>query len=123
MDSYVYHDRKMLKWMPFSALTEQGTYLQDLLSQKTKVEMPILSADDYAYMNYIIDEALALNQAVLVTYFNHGKKEMIEGKISQCQVYNRTIQINDHLLNASQIMSIEKAWKISIFAWFCDIIP
>lgn len=108
LENYVYHDRKMLKWMPFSALTEQGTYLQELLSQKTKSEMPILSSDDYDHMNYVIEEALALNLTVHITYFNRGKRDVVTGKITQCQVYNRTIQIDSHTFNAAQIISIEK---------------
>ena len=47
---YVYKDRKMMKWMPFNALLEQGDYINDLLNGRIKKEMPVLSVDQRALL-------------------------------------------------------------------------
>jgi len=57
MPSYVYHDRKMMKWMPFNALLEQGDHLQDLLNGRSKKEMPLLSEDQQSELNYKLEVA------------------------------------------------------------------
>ncbi len=57
MPSYVYHDRKMMKWMPFNALLEQGAHIRDMLDGRTKKVMPSLSVDQQSELNYKLEVA------------------------------------------------------------------
>ena len=109
MNDYQYHDRKMMKWMPFNALLEAGSDLEEMLSKRVKLTMPILSVDDYESMNYTIEEAVALNYQVSVQYFSDGAFFDITGYITYQSLYYKTITINETKLSATQIISIEKS--------------
>lgn len=109
MNDYEYHDRKMMKWMPFNALTEAGTFLDELLSKRVKQTMPLLSVDDYELMNYTIEEAVALNYPVSVHYYKDGAFYDTSGYITHQNHYYKTITINEIKLSASQIVLIEKS--------------
>ena len=107
MNNYVYHDRKMMKWMPFNALLEQSDYLKELLYGRTKKEMPILSPDQETNLNYELETAYLFNSQVTISYFENGNISKIEGVISRTDLFNKTIWINNLELFAKQILNIE----------------
>lgn len=39
-------DRGMIKWMPFNSLMNGRTVVNNLINEKSKVKMPILSEDE-----------------------------------------------------------------------------
>ena len=69
MLNYIYHDRKMMKWMPFNALFEQGDHIRDLFKGRSKKEMPILSVDQQSELNYKLEVAYLFKNEVLIKYF------------------------------------------------------
>ena len=107
MDNYVYHDRKMMKWMPFNALLEQSDYLKELLYGKTRKAMPILSPDQEADLNYQLEIAYLFNSQIIVSYFKDGNILEIVGKIIRTDLYKKLIFINDTEISARRITSIE----------------
>ena len=63
MAEHVYRDRKMMKWMPFHALLEQGDYINDLLNGRIKKEMPVLSVDQLDELNYKLEMAFVFRRS------------------------------------------------------------
>ncbi len=107
MPSYVYHDRKMMKWMPFNALLEQGDHIVDLLNGRTKKEMPILSIDQQSELNYKLEVAYLFKNEVIIKYFRDGAIYEIEGVISRTDIYNKLIFVDEAFVSALQIINIE----------------
>jgi len=107
MPDYVYHDRKMMKWMPFNALLEQGDYINDLLHGKERQVMPTLSPDQEAELNYKLETAYLFNYEIEVSYFNNHKIHHITGHITRTDLYNKLIFIDETSVSALQITKIE----------------
>lgn len=107
MPSFVYHDRKMMKWMPFNALLEQGDHIVDLLNGRRKKEMPILSVDQQSELNYKLEVAYLFKNEVLITYFRDDEIYKIQGVISRTDIYNKLIFIDEAFVSALQIINIE----------------
>ena len=107
MLSYIYRDRKMMKWMPFNALLEQGEHIRELLNGRLKKEMPILSVDQQSELNYKLEVAYLFKNQVSITYFRDNEIYKIEGVINRTDVYNKLIFIDEAFVSALQIISIE----------------
>jgi len=91
MDNYVYHDRKMMKWMPFNALLEQSDYLKELLAGKSKKARPFLSVDQEEELNYQLETASLFKSLVTITYFKDGEILRVEGIITNTDLFKKTI--------------------------------
>ena len=107
MADYVYHDRKMMKWMPFNALLEQSDYLSNLLQGKERIEMPVLSADQEYELNYKLETAYLFKNQIIVTYYESHKYKTAEGIIERTDLYNKLIFIGEVGISALQIIDIE----------------
>ncbi|MCK5387673.1 MAG: YolD-like family protein [Candidatus Izimaplasma sp.] len=107
MDNYVYHDRKMMKWMPFNALLEQSDYLKELFYGKTRKEMPILSPDQESDLNYQLEIADLFNSLIIVSYFKNGSILKVEGSITRTDLFNKLVFIGDKEISARRITNIE----------------
>ena len=107
MPSYEYHDRKMMKWMPFNALLEQGDHIVELLNGRTKKQMPDLSVDQQSDLNYKLEVAYLFKNEVSITYFKDGEIYKIEGTITRTDIYNKLIFIDEAFVSALQIINIE----------------
>ena len=107
MDNYVYHDRKMMKWMPFNALLEQSDYLKELLYGKTRKEMPILSPDQEDDLNYQLEVAYLFNSYIVVSYFKEGDILKARGNITRTDLFNKSIFIGETKISARLITNIE----------------
>ena len=107
MPDYVYHDRKMMKWMPFNALLEQGDYINDLLHGRKRQTMPVLSEDQLSELNYQLEEAYLFNYEIEVSYFEHHKIRKVTGSIIRTDMYNKLIFIGEKSVSALQITNIE----------------
>lgn len=107
MDNYIYRDRKMMKWMPFNALLEQGDYINDLLHGRERIEMPVLSPDQEAELNYKLETAYLFQHTIQVSYYDNHHIHTVQGTISRIDVYNKLIFIDSTSLSAYQITEIE----------------
>jgi hypothetical protein len=109
MDStYVYRDRKMLKWLPFNALIEQASHIQAMVKEKYKVEQRSLSIDQYDELNYVISEAIECYHEVDIEYFQDGYHH-VTGFITEIDMYHHTLQIGHKILPIKSIVSAIKA--------------
>jgi hypothetical protein len=107
MRDYVYHDRKMMKWMPFNALLEQGDYINDLLKGRERQTMPTLSPDQQDELNYQLETAYLFRYEIDVAYFeDHQIKHKI-GVITRTDLHNKLIFVNDQAISAYQITNID----------------
>lgn len=106
MADYVYHDRKMMKWMPFNALLEQGDYINDLLHGRERVDMPVLSPDQQAELNYQLETAVARNLNIDVMYHENYRFHHVTGAITRVDVYNKLLFIGDTPVPAQSIIEI-----------------
>ena len=106
-NGYVYRDRKMMKWMPFHALLEQGDYINDLLNGRIKKEMPVLSVDQLEEMNYKLETAFVFQSEVLITYFDKGDFQTVNGILTRADHFKREIYLGDVAIPSQKITSIE----------------
>lgn len=107
MDNYVYHDRKMMKWMPFNALLEQSDYLKELIYGKTRKEMPILSNDQYDDLNYQLEIAYLFKSQISLFYFKNGDILELEGVITRVDQFAKLIFVNEVEIPAQSITNIK----------------
>ncbi|MCF7926023.1 MAG: YolD-like family protein [Candidatus Izimaplasma sp.] len=106
-NEYVYHDRKMMKWMPFNALLEHGEYLQDLLQKKHQQQKPVILEDHYQELNYKLEEAYLTQTPIKLTLFSDQQYQTVQGTISQIDVSNKLLFLNNQQVVAQQIVDIE----------------
>ncbi len=77
----VYQDRKMLKWLPFQSLPEQGEDLKALYQKRRKRTKPLLSTDQYELMQYRFEAAWQSQETVTLTLFKNGGVRRVQGII------------------------------------------
>ena len=104
---YIYKDRKMMKWIPFNALLEQGSYINDLLRGREQKQMPSLSTDQQEELNYKLETAYVFKNELTLTYFEKDDFKHITGHITRTDMHNKIIFINDHPIYAQTITDIE----------------
>lgn len=106
-NDYVYRDRKMMKWIPFHALLEQGDYVRNLLEGKMKKEMPTLSYDQQEELNYKLETAFVFKSEISITYFKNSDYHTITGFISRTDMYEKLLYIGETPINAQTIIEID----------------
>ncbi len=106
-NDYTYKDRKMMKWMPFNALLEQGDYINGLLRGRQHKEMPTLSIDQQEELNYKLETAFIFQSEIIVTYFDAQDFKQAQGLITKTDMMNKIIFINDTAVYAQKITNIE----------------
>jgi len=103
----VYHDRKMLKWLPFEALEAQSDYLKALYHDMEKVEKPTLSPDQYASMQYTLEIALKKRSTVEIQIFmNHSINKFV-GEIVGVDASQGIIYLQNQALFAKDIVNLK----------------
>jgi hypothetical protein len=107
MDNYIYRDRKMMKWMPFNALLEQGDHLSELLRGRTRIDMPVLSPDQEAELNYKLEVAYLFKNEIILRYYEDGSIHEVQGVIMRTDMMNKLVFIGKYTLSAYQIVDIE----------------
>lgn len=101
-----YHDRKMMKWMPFNALLEQGDHLRELIEARNQEDKPILSDDQLAELNYDLQRAYMSQDFVEITYFKQRKRHKVKGHIHQIDIQNKMLMIANEGLYAEEVLNI-----------------
>lgn len=87
-------DRGMVKWAPFNAVAP-GTYMiNEVLKEKNKVAMPILSEDQKLALQSKMIDSFNNQEAVKVKYFRNGKYYIREGFITNIDPNSHKIVIN-----------------------------
>ena len=84
-------DRSNAKWAPFAAVVQGSTMINDVLSKRGKVEMPILSEDQIQVLEEKINDAFHNNEYIRIKYYKDGRFLVKEGKIKKIDKYERKI--------------------------------
>ena len=82
------------KWNPFNAVAPGGMMVNDVLREKDKIDMPVLSEDQKAELQERIIEAYNNQELIKVKYFKGGKIYVSEGKIDKIDINSHKIVIN-----------------------------
>lgn len=98
-------DRGMKKWLPFSSLVEQASYLDKMLYEKYKVEKPRISVEQARKIDRILKEydGSILNMKIYVD----GYLYTYEGIIEKIDVSKKLIFLKDIYLPIKNIIDIE----------------
>ncbi len=95
------------KWNPFNAVAPGGYMIKEVMDEKNKVEMPILSEDQKMEIQEKIFEAFNNQEIINITYFRGGNMYNIEGIIEKIDINSRKIVINNGIpVFFSQIIEI-----------------
>lgn len=90
------------KWMPFSSLTEQSSFLKQMKLNRLYCNKPILSDEQKEDINYILTHYLDRNLKVF--YYDKYIRN-IEG-IAHLDLYNQLLIIGKTKINLQDITSI-----------------
>ena len=82
------------KWNPFNAVAPSEMMVNDVLREKDKIDMPVLSEDQKAELQERIIEAYNNQELIKVKYFKGGKIYVSEGKIDKIDINSHKIVIN-----------------------------
>lgn len=102
----VYHDRRMLKWLPFEALPEQGHYLKAVFDSLEFIEKPDLSSEQYDYLNWKTVEAFHQQDFVQIEVYQKGKIVIYKGTITKLDEPTATLRINGLNVPFSDVINI-----------------
>jgi len=103
----VYHDRKMLKWLPFEALEAQGEYMRELHESLRKEPRPVLSEDQHTLMQYTLEEAIVEKKPICMTVFMDGQRHTCNGAIHGLDKNNGILFVGAHSVLFKDILDIE----------------
>ena len=98
-------DRGMKKWLPFSALVEQNSYLEKMLYEKRKIKKPQVSTEQALKIDRILKEYY-LNTLSFKVYID-GYLYSFKAKIKKIDKANNLIYFDDFYLNINNILDIE----------------
>ncbi len=104
----VYYDRKMMKWLPFQALPEQGTYLDTLYQTRTHLEKPMLSDDQYTVLNRYVHEAFYSKAPIVLKYYRHHAIHSTRGIIIGLDCNARIMMLDDLSIDFDDVLEIIK---------------
>jgi hypothetical protein len=85
------------KWNPFNAVAPGGYMVKEVMKEKNKVEMPILSDDQKMAIQERLFEAFNNQEMVNIRYFKGGNMYNIEGFIEKIDQNTRKIIINSDI--------------------------
>ena len=82
------------KWNPFNAVASGEYMVNDVLKEKNKLKMPILSDDQKQELQNRMFEAFNNQEIIKVKYFKSGNLYVKEGKITNIDQNLHKIIIN-----------------------------
>ena len=89
-----YHDRGILKWAPFDALTGQHTVIEEMIYNINKKEKAVLSDDEYEETDATLKEAFEKNKNVSIDYFKDGYTFTTFGFIKKIDSVKKAIKLD-----------------------------
>lgn len=98
--------RGMKKYLPFSSLTEQSVFIDQMLYEKNKVEKPQISNEQAIKINRILLENI--NETLHIKFYLEGYLYYYDGKIDFLDKKNKVIYINDYIIPLKNIIDIDE---------------
>lgn len=100
-------NRGMVKWQPFNAVVNGNFMINQVLEEKNKIKMPILSDDQKLEIQEKLFEALNNKENIKIKFFKEGKVYLKEGIIEHINEFKRNLVMNDNfVVFFSQIIEI-----------------
>lgn len=98
-------NRENAKWAPFASVVQGSEMINDVLSGRDKVEMPILSEDQIQVIEDKIYTAFHNNENVKIKFYSNGRFIIKEGKIKKIDKYaGKIVFFSNFSLFFSQIV-------------------
>lgn len=100
-------NRGMLKWQPFSSVVPSSIMINDVLKEKNRIKMPVLSDDQKQDLQVNVIEAYNNQDIIKVKYYKGGRFYLKQGRITNIDENKHKITINNDLeVFFSQIIEI-----------------
>lgn len=97
----------MSKWNPFNAVAPGSSMVNEVLKEKNKVTMPILSEDQINELQEKILNAFNTQSIVNIKYFKNGRYYLNNGIITNIDVSAHKLVLNSQFpIFFSQIIEI-----------------
>lgn len=72
MNSHMPKGRGMIKWQAFASLPEQFQGIRNIIQEQTKIEKPILDAQQVEEIERNIQQAILSEEEIHLSYFKDG---------------------------------------------------
>ena len=82
------------KWNPFNAVASGEYMINDVLNEKNKIKMPVLSEDQKQELQNRMFEVFNNQEIINVKYFCNGRLYIKEGKITNIDQNTHKIVLN-----------------------------
>ncbi len=105
----------MKKWLPFSSLVEQGSFLEKMIYEKYKVEKPRLFNEQANKINNILKN-YDYNTVLNITIFFDGYIYKLHEKITSIDKNKKLVFFTNFYISLKNILDIE---EIDIFDSIC----
>ena len=90
-------DRGMIKWMPFNSLMNGRVIVNNLLDEKSKIKMPILSDDEIGEIENNIINAYYTQNKIIITYYKNGYLLKTKSLIKKIDYTRKIIYLDNNI--------------------------
>jgi len=105
-------DRGMIKWQPFNSCVSTQDMVKEIIKEKNKLELPILSDDQIKIIEEKVIDAFNLKIIIKIEYYYDGLIKKETGKIYSINWQQKKIYLNNKalqvLLGSKNLSFIDK---------------
>lgn len=87
--------RNMVKWQPFNAVASGNYMINEVLKNKNKIKMPLLSDDQKEVLQNEMFRLFNNQETINVKFYRDGKLYILKGKITFIDKTRHRIAINN----------------------------
>jgi len=98
------------KWQPFDALSGYQNSLRKVEHEKGKISKPVLLPDALEELNEKLVSAINNNDSVVISYYENGYINEIEGFISKVDTVYKEIVISSIKIKLNSIQDIKVSY-------------
>lgn len=99
-------DRGMIKWQPFNSIIPSKEIVNQIIKEKSKIKMPILSEEQ----KNVIEERILLSfyekEKITLEYFYNGKIKKITDIIKKIDPIYHKIYLTEKVILFNQIVNV-----------------
>ena len=99
-------DRGMIKWQPFNSVVPSKQLVNEIMKEKSKIKMPILSEEQKSSIEKKIILSFYENEPITLEYFYHGKILKANDIIKKIDSTYHKIYFNNKVILFDQIIKI-----------------
>lgn len=99
-------DRGIIKWTPFESVAPSKSMVKDILNEKSKISIPILSEEQIKSLENSLIIAYHEQTTIEVNYYKSGSIKKIISNIKKIDPTSHKIYFNNTTLIFEQIIAI-----------------